>query len=88
MTSKSPILQLSHFTFQVSDDFLNQGNNFDFQKNFNSFKSILSIPKLTELDIKQNTLGKKGLKYLCEFLENNTTLEYLSFIGIFFEIIT
>jgi hypothetical protein len=86
MTLKSPILQLNHFAFQVTHDFLKQGNKFNFQENLNSLKSILSIPSLTELEIKQNNLGKKGLMYLCEFLESNTTLKYLSFTGNCFEI--
>jgi hypothetical protein len=33
------------------------------------------------LNIKSNILGKNELKFLCEFLQTDTTLEYLSFSG-------
>jgi hypothetical protein len=57
------------------------GSNFDFSKNFKSLKSILSISTLIELDIRDNKLGENGLKYLCEFLQDNKTLNVLSFSG-------
>jgi hypothetical protein len=60
---------------------LNSGNGFDFSKNSNFFKNILNIPSLVDLNIKSNILGKNELKFLCEFLQTNTTLEFLSFSG-------
>jgi hypothetical protein len=60
---------------------LKLGNGFDFSKNSNFFKNILNIPSLVDLNIKSNILGKNELKFLCEFLETNTTLEILLFSG-------
>jgi hypothetical protein len=60
---------------------LKLGNGFDFSKNLNFFKNILNIPSLIDLNIKSNILGKNELKFLCEFLQTNTTLEFLSFSG-------
>jgi hypothetical protein len=60
---------------------LKLGNGFDFSKNSNFFKNILNIPSLFALNIKSNILGKNELKFLCEFIQTNTTLEYLMFSG-------
>jgi Ran GTPase-activating protein (RanGAP) involved in mRNA processing and transport len=41
------------------------------------FQRLLSIPSLKNLNLKENTLGNEGLKYLCHFMKENETLEVL-----------
>jgi Ran GTPase-activating protein (RanGAP) involved in mRNA processing and transport len=58
-----------------------KGCGIDFSSNFKFFKTILEIPSIKDLNIKNNKLGKNGLNYLCEFIQENKTLEYLEFSG-------
>jgi Ran GTPase-activating protein (RanGAP) involved in mRNA processing and transport len=58
-----------------------KGCEINFSSNFNLFKNILWIPTLKKLNLKGNHFGEKGLRYLCEFIQENTKLESLEFYG-------
>jgi hypothetical protein len=62
--------------------YLKSGNLIEFSKNIDFLKEIFSIPSLEELNIEQNTIGTKGLKFICEFLKENSHISKLTLDGI------